>query len=124
VPESVRPSFSNVRFFEERMDGHSKVKSVEKPAPQVYVIERRGMGPVKIFLTNSYVVGLDEYFEVLGNHPDLDALVTIGPYNSVATAAKHQGIDDGVGVFQFKEFMGALHREGNDFVCYPPRGSS
>jgi hypothetical protein len=105
------------------MEGHSKVNGLENPAPQVYVIERRDMAPVKIFLTNSYVVGQAEYFEVREQHPDLDALVTIGPYNSVATAAKHQGLDDGVGVFQFKEFYGALNYEGSDFVCYqPPRG--
>jgi hypothetical protein len=120
VGASVPPSFSNIEFFEARMDGHSKVKGRENPAPQVYVIERHGMPPVKLYLTNSYVVGLAEYYEVREQHPDLDALVTIGPYNSVAAAAQDQGLADGVGVFQFKEFMGALNYEGRGFVHYKP----
>jgi hypothetical protein len=122
VPGPVRPTFSNIEFFEAKLDEHTKVKSHESPARQVYVIERHGKAPVKLYLTNSYVVGLAEYFEVLARHPDLDAIVTISPYNSVATAAKNQGLADGVGVFQFKEFYGALNYEGSDFVCYKPPG--
>lgn len=94
MAESVPPSFANIEFFEARMEDHSKVAAMENPASQVYVIERHDMEPVKMFLTNSYVIGLAEYFEVLGEHPDVDALVTIGPYNSVADAAKYQGLEE------------------------------
>ena len=115
---SDRPTFSNIEFFENVMGGHSKVAELDNPESQVYVIKRHGLTDVKIFLTNSYVVGLAEYYEVLAAHPDVNAIVTIGPYNSVATDAKRQGLQDRVGVFQFKQFMGALHKEGNGFVQY------
>jgi len=117
----VRPGPSNLEFFENSLRAHRTVTSVRLEQPQVYVIERDSLPPVKVFLTNSYVVGLAEYHDVRGRIPDLDAIVTISPYNSVSRDAWDAGQTDGVGVFQFRQFYGALNYEGNRFVQYLPR---
>jgi hypothetical protein len=116
-------SRSNVEFFESRLRAHAKVAAVNREERRVYVIERHSQAPVKVFLTNSYVIGLAEYYDVRGRVPDLDAIVTISPYNSVSKDAWEAGQSDGVGVFQFREFYGALNYEGDRFVKYVPRDS-
>jgi hypothetical protein len=117
----MRPGRSNFEFFEKALRGHTKVASVRREGDQTYVIERHSHSPIKVFLTNSYVVGLAEYHEVRGEVSGLDAIVTISPYNSVSGDAWRAGQADGVGVFQFKEFYGALNYEGDSFVSYVPR---
>jgi hypothetical protein len=102
---------------------HTKVASLRRSEPHVYVVERHPLPAVKVLLTNSYVVGLAEYYEARSRIPDLDAIVTISPYNSVSRDAWEAGQDDGVGVFSFKEFYGALNYEGDQFVQYLPRDS-
>lgn len=115
----MRPGASNHEFFESRLLGHTKVKAVRRDG-DVYIIERHSQPTVKVFLTNSYVVGLAEYYEVRGNVSDLDAIVTISPYNSVSGDAWREGQADRIGVFQFKEFYGALNYDGDEFVRYVP----
>jgi hypothetical protein len=87
---TVDPTWSNRQFFETRLLTHRKVKGFERDG-DVYVIERDTQPPVRVFLTNSYVVGLAEHYEVCGKASDLDAIVTISPYNSVSGDAWRQG---------------------------------
>lgn len=123
LPSLDRPSQGNVDFFESRVRAHAKVSSLGRPMPHVYAIERDSLPPVKVLLTNSYVVGLAEYHYARSRIPDLDAIVTISPYNSVSRDAWDAGQADGVGVFSFREFYGALNYQGDEFVQYLPRDS-
>ena len=123
----MRPARSSLEYFERALENHTRVANVDRVTHQVYLIQRHTQSDVKLFLTDSYVLGLAEYYDIRGEIPDVDAIVTIGAYNSVSGDAWHQGQRDGVGVFQFKEFYGALNYEGRDFLAYvppDPRGRS
>jgi hypothetical protein len=113
------PTWSNRKFFESRVLAHRAVTGLKRDG-DVYEIERDSRPTVRVFLTNSYVVGLAEYYDICGKASDVDAIVTISPYNSVSGDAWRQGQDDGIGVFQFKEFYGALNYDGDGFVRYVP----
>jgi hypothetical protein len=88
---------------------------------QVYVLERVGLPPVRVWICDVYTLGIADYMAIRAEDPDVDAILTISMWNSYTDRAKQQGLAEGVGVFNTQELMGALHKEGDDLVAYRPR---
>lgn len=114
------PAMSSIQFFVSRMEGHTKVLAVEEVTAQVFLLKRHGLSDVRVWVCDVYTLGVADYFAIRQADPDIDCIVTLSGYNQYTTQASEQGIADGVGVFKFGELMGALHKEGEDFVAYSP----
>lgn len=102
------------------LKGAPVIDGVEEVSYQVITAIRDGKSPVKTFLTNVYVVALADVYEILGEHPDLDAIVTMSAWNGYSTEAKEECKKRDVGLFTFKEFLGAVWYQGPRFLNYTP----
>lgn len=108
--ESDLPRPESVLFFEQAIIKHDKVISLEKIDDYHYCLNLTNSRSYKVYLTNIYTVGLADVVE-LSTTFELDAIVTMSMWNSYSLDAKKYGQDIGVGVFIFRELMGAINFE-------------
>lgn len=100
--------------------GVSVIVDVEEVSYQAITVIRNGKPPVKTFLTNVYVVSLADIYEIMGGCPDLNAIVTMSAWNGYTTEAKNECKKRNVGLFTFREFLGAVWYSGSRFLNYTP----
>jgi hypothetical protein len=113
-------SRSTAAFFVQTLTAHTRVKTVEADNGNVYVIERHNLPGVRVWVCDVYTLGIADYLAIREQSPDVGCIVTMSGYNAYTPQAKAQGLGDEVGVFKFKELMGALHSNREDFVAYQP----
>jgi hypothetical protein len=99
-----------IYFFESRMKDHSAVRSLERVGDQLYSIERTMGDTLLVYLSGIYVFSTFEYYELKGQHRDLNAIVLAGPWQGICSDARAQAVSDHVSLFKLKGFMGALAR--------------
>jgi hypothetical protein len=115
------PDTKSRTFFKEVLGEHARVGEVVEESPHIYTLKRRGMSSVRVFLTNVYTLGIADYLAISHAHQDIDAIVTLSGYNTYTPEAKESAVRDGLGLFKFKELMGALHKEEKaEFAAYQP----
>ncbi len=115
------PRPESFEFFERAIPSHSRVRKLERLDRQTYLIERHGDLPdLRIWFCNVYRVSAADVVEITVADPEIDAILTISNWNDVTVEGKEAGLDAGVGVFIFKQFMGALNFSGDRFVEYQP----
>lgn len=102
------------------LKGSQVIDGVEELSYQVINVIRDGKPAVKTFLTNIYVVSIADVYEIMGEHPDLNAIVTMSAWNGYSKEAKQDCKQRGVGLFTFKEFLGAVWYKGPRFLNYTP----
>ena len=71
-------------------------------------------------MTNIYIVGLADVYEILTQAHPLDAIVTMSAWNSYTTEAEAYCKEQSIGLFKFKEFLGAVYYEGDKYLDYIP----
>ena len=112
-----------IKFFRDRMDAHSKVKSYSKIPHDneiLYKVERTGsLPPLIVHLSDSYRYTLHDYYA----KPDL-----LGPGDFILIARPEAAFDpaivniaalDRIGIGKIGKLLGALHRK--DVWRYVPR---
>lgn len=105
-----RPSNTQIDFFEQAIAAHDKVSDLSALGPQVFRITRVGdMSDVTIYLTNLYTVGYADVVGILSERPEVDCIVTASTWNGYTDGAKLYAKQRRVGLFEFKELMGALN---------------
>lgn len=100
------------------LSSNQKVTGVRREGPQILHVSRKGMKDLKVFMTNVYVVGEVDVYDILADHPDVDAIIAMSAWNSYSSSAKSLGKERSVAVFRFKEFLGAVHYDGSQFMDY------
>lgn len=99
--------------------GTSKaVANVKRESGQVVNIERVKHSPLRAFMTNVYIVSLANVHEILNEAGELDAIVTMSAWNGYTSEAKDFCIEQNIGLFKFKEFLGAIYYDGNRYLNY------
>lgn len=99
--------------------GNSKVvTNVIQSTPQLIVVERTNGPTLKVHMTNIYIVGEADVAEILAEEGKIDAIVTLSAWNSYSGGAKSNCKAQGVGLFRFKEFLGAVYYSGQKFLDY------
>lgn len=114
------PDRDTYAFFEKAISGHGHVQGMEQVEPQVYELSREGMADVRVWICNVYRVSAADVAEICAEDPDVDAIVTMSAWNDVTAEGKQAGKEQGVGVFAFKQLMGALNYEHEEFTDYKP----
>lgn len=103
-------------FFEERMNSHRGVASLENHGDGLYEITRRNGTRLKVFICECYAFGVAQYLETVENLGALDAVIINSAWCGYSLDAKHLCRDKKVGLFTIRDFMAALNR--NDFWNY------
>lgn len=114
------PRPDSIRFFMSRVNGHSKVESIEQLEKQLFRITKLNGKELLIHLTNYYVVSEAEVYEIMSQHSGhkLDSIVTISRWNSYSPSGKTVATENNIGLFVMNEFLGALNLNGKAFINY------
>lgn len=105
------PRPESIRFFEQALRNHDKVKCVVKLSDSYYEIIRNELSSIRVFVSNYYALSIADYFDVKEDYSDIDCLITISRWNRVTQEAYIQGKCNHVGVFTMDEFLGAINFE-------------
>jgi hypothetical protein len=71
-------------------------------------------------MTNIYIVGEADVYEITASQPDLEAIVTMSAWNGYSCEAKELCKNMGIGLFTFSQFLGAVHFDGKKYLDYLP----
>ena len=114
------PRPESIDLFLKYLSSISVVNNIQHLDNQVIIIQRNDKSNLKVFMTNIYIIGMADVFEILHLVPDIQAIVTMSAWNSYTQEAKDHCINQKIGLFKFKEFLGAVYFEGKKFIYYAP----
>jgi len=112
------PRPESIETFIRYLSSNPVVISIERKGLQLVEIIRNGKSNLKVFMTNIYIVGLADVYEILSEVGHVDAIVTMSAWNSYTQEAKEECRRKNIGLFKFKEFMGAVYYDGQQFLDY------
>jgi len=112
-------SGSTRSFFVRGMEGHSAVLSITRQEGDVYLIERTNDRPdIRVLIADIYIAGEGDIVEITCDHPDIDCIVLVGFYNRYSRAAKEYAREMNIGLYDNREFFGAVNCIGKAFLSY------
>jgi hypothetical protein len=111
-----RPGAAGREWFEQTLARHTRVEKFRSVGDQVYVVQRRGLPDVRVWLCDVYTLGVADYEAIRNADPAVDAIVVLSAWNHYTAEAQRLGASEGVGLFKPAELMSALHRQGDEFV--------
>lgn len=107
---SFKVPYSTVNWFKTALAGHEEVVSINVADHHFFQIKRKkAPQEVNVVLVNIYTVGLADVLKARQEFPDATCIVTNGNWSSYTSEAKEYGLQNGFGVFNTSEFLGALH---------------
>ena len=113
---------SSLRFFENGMRGHNSVWSITDLGDNQYLLKRTNDRPdLKVLVTDIYIAGEADIYEINPNMHGIDCIILIGFHNRYSYAAKDLAKEMNVGLFDNREFYGAVNCTGNAFINYKKR---
>lgn len=106
-------------FFENGMRGHTAVSNITQLKGDVYKIERTGDRPdLTVLIVDIYIFGEADVLELSEMYSGIDSIVLVGFYNRYSRYAKRLACEMNVGLFENREFFGALNLVGHRFLGY------
>ncbi len=112
-------AYSSKTFFENGMQGHSALRSLTDLGNDMYLIKRTADRPdIKVLVADIYIAGEAEILEINPSLYDIDCIVIIGFFNRYSNAAKELAKSMNVGLYDNREFFGAVNCTGSAFINY------
>jgi hypothetical protein len=108
----------NVAFARDALGQHTRVHEVRMICEASMQLVRDGLSTVEIAVEYEYEFGEEALVRALNHHPGVDAVLNSNPNGKPTTAALKHAEQAGVGLFSFRELMGALNFEGSAFRNY------
>ena len=110
---------SSLRFFEKGMRGHNAVWNITGLGDNQFLINRTMDRPdLTVLVADIYIAGEADIFEINPRSHGVDCIVLIGFYNRYSYAAKELAKEMNVGLFDTREFFGAINYTGKAFINY------
>lgn len=110
---------SSLSFFENGMQGHNSVWNITELGNNQYIINRTKDRPdLKVLVADIYIAGEADIYEINPRVYGIDCIVLIGFYNRYSYAAKELAKEMNVGLFDNREFFGAVNCTGKAFLNY------
>lgn len=113
-----RPSQTQAEMFINYLESKANVTSVRRARNDVFEVQRRQQSNLRVRLVEIYTVSESDVARILGEDPELDAIVTASAWNTYTPQARTAALQNGVGLFAWREFMGAVHRDGDEFLYF------
>lgn len=114
------PRPETIAAFVKYVSNSKVVSNVTQVKPQLLIVTKTDGASLKVHVTNIYIVGEADVAEILAEEEGVDAIVTLSAWNSYSTKAKSICRNQGVGLFVFAEFLGAVYYSGQKFLDYIP----
>ena len=114
----MKPHYAAIDSLKNFLERNDRVESVNIRDGQILLLTRYGSSDIKVFLADIYILGEADVNEIIGLCPDINAIVVMNNWNTYTSSAKQMCKELNVGLFDFKEFLGAVYYEGQQFVDY------
>lgn len=84
----------------------------------MFDVELRDGRSLRVFATNTYFFTEYTFEKIMSVDPAIDAIICSNPYGTYTWQAKALCIDHKIGLFTFRGFMGAIRKNGDEFLNY------
>ena len=91
---------------------------MEKLSKAMFEVELKNNRNLRVFTTNTYFFTEYTFYKVMAIDPAIDAIICSCPMATYTDDAKALCIEHKIGLFKLREFMGAIHKDGEDFLNY------
>lgn len=105
-------------FINRFLASHSAISYMEKLNKYIFEVYLFDGRTLKVFTTNTYYFTEYTFGKIIAIDPYIDAIVCSSPYCSYSHNAKVLCIQNNIGLFMLKEFMGAINTRGDKFLNY------
>ncbi len=106
------------KFVEEFLSGHRAIASLQELNRGTMLVELRDGRQLKVFVTNTYYFTDYTLDRVLEVDPAVNAIICSSPAGQYSDSAKDLCIERGIGLFMLREFMGAIHQSGEQYLNF------
>jgi len=107
---SFKVSYNAVNWFKTALSSHAQVNSVDVTDHHFFqILRKKTPQNVNVILVDIYTIGLADVLKARKEFPSATCIVTNGNWSSYTPDAKQYGLENGFGVFNTSEFLGALH---------------
>ena len=113
-----KPRPESVEKLIQCLESSKAVESIKHVREQVLHIERSWGCPLVVYMTNIYIIGESDVYEIIGEEKKVGAIVTMSAWNGYTSGAKNLCKDEKIGLFKFRELLGAIYYEGDKFLNY------
>ncbi|MBD1880548.1 nucleotidyltransferase domain-containing protein [Coleofasciculus sp. FACHB-T130] len=108
------------KYIEDFLATHSFITRMEKLNIAMFDVELKDGRSLRVFATNTYFFTEYTFEQVMAIDPAVDAIICSNPYGAYTREAKALCIDHKIGLFTLKTFMGAIRKDGDEFLNYLP----
>lgn len=112
------PRPESIKKFIRYLISNPVVIDINHEDNQLLEIQRQNKSDLRVLITNVYIVGVADVYEILSDVGHVDSIVTMSAWNSYTNEAKTECKRKNIGLFKFKEFMGAVYFDGQQFLDY------
>jgi hypothetical protein len=92
------------------MEGHSKVRGVEKLSPNRWDLTLTNAAVVQVFITDVYTFGASDYARLRARYADVGIIVSASKWNHFSSQAEEEAAEDGVATVKLGgDLMGVVH---------------
>ncbi|MEQ9370845.1 MAG: hypothetical protein RIG63_17740 [Coleofasciculus chthonoplastes F3-SA18-01] len=106
------------KYIENFLANHSFINSMEKLNIAMFDVDLKDGRSLRVFATNTYFFTEYTFEQVRAIDPAIDAIICSNPYGTYTPEAKALCIENRIGLFTLKQFMGAIHKNGDEFLNY------
>lgn len=112
-----RPSRRAKETFVRYLRGKSDLVSLRETKPYVFEVQMARGGRHVATLVDYYLLSESDLLEIREEDPEADGVVNASTWNTNHPSARRLAEEQGVGLFDFKEFMRAVHHAGGDYLA-------
>lgn len=106
------------KYIEKFLANHSFITRMEKLNIAMFDVDLKNGRNLRVFVTNTYFFTEYTFDKIMAIDPAIDAIICSNPYGNYTREAKALCIDQKIGLFTLRTFMGAIHKEGDEFLNY------
>lgn len=110
--------FRNSEYIEKILADHSFINRMERLNITMFDVELKDGRSLRVFATNTYFFTEYNFEKIMSIDPAVDAIICSNPYGTYTWQAKTLCIEHKIGLFTFRGFMGAIRKDGDEFLNY------
>ncbi|MGV7098273.1 hypothetical protein ACWA16_04750 [Bacillus subtilis] len=107
--QSQTPRLDSIEFFFNIILNHSKIENIKQIEIPLFSIKKTNGDNLIALLVDIYIIGDAEILDLMSRYSNLDAIINISMWNKNTKSAKEIAKEQEIGLFDIKEFMGALN---------------
>jgi len=105
-------------YIEKFLANHSFIERMEKLNIAMFDVDLKDGRSLRVFATNTYFFTEYTFEQIMAIDPGVDVIICSSPYGTYTWEAKALCIDHKIGLFNLKAFMGAIRKNGDEFLNY------